>query len=336
HELINLLEKQEIWDIEDINTLFSPALFLVSPFTSPLKFLTNEYFLTDQQRMIKKEIIDAITNNQAIDLFSISGDYGTGKTLLIYDIAKSLKEYYDVVILHTMEEELVELSYLRSQGYNIKPLSCFHEVVKDADVIIIDEAQSLSQETFDMLLADQESCRIILSYDPYAFLIMSHALHHMKEQLKNHPNSRMFSLTHKIRTNKEMASFINHLFDLRKTENFMQYDHITCQYFSERADSAEFITRHQKAGFVLLEEGVVSSDLIMREYDQVMVIIDERFSYDEVGRLCADEESLMMLYQAITRVKKQLILIIINNEHLLKECVLLKMGSLESTYRRNK
>lgn len=48
-----LLNQQELID-KNIDSLFEPSQFLVSPFNKTAEFLNNEYFLTDQQVNIKK------------------------------------------------------------------------------------------------------------------------------------------------------------------------------------------------------------------------------------------------------------------------------------------
>lgn len=75
---------------QDIDDLFIPSKYLVSPFNNTESFLENKYFLTQSQEKIKNKILQGINESKA-KVFSISGQAGTGKTLLTYDIAKSRK-----------------------------------------------------------------------------------------------------------------------------------------------------------------------------------------------------------------------------------------------------
>jgi len=86
--LATLLNDQEIDGTEIIDELFNPSDYLVSPFNSSHKFLNNEYFLTLQQEEVKNAIIDFLNSEKKAKFISITGSAGTGKTLLIYDIAK--------------------------------------------------------------------------------------------------------------------------------------------------------------------------------------------------------------------------------------------------------
>lgn len=54
-ELANLLSIQEVEEIENLERLFEPSNYLVSPFNSTDKFVKKEYFLTEHQEDIKIE-----------------------------------------------------------------------------------------------------------------------------------------------------------------------------------------------------------------------------------------------------------------------------------------
>ena len=59
-------------------------------------------FLTAQQRDIKRQILKKICEEQT-GYFSFSGLPGTGKTLLLYDIAMKLSNRQQVCIIHCGE-----------------------------------------------------------------------------------------------------------------------------------------------------------------------------------------------------------------------------------------
>lgn len=86
-DLTTLITEQELDVINELDSLFNPSDFLVSPFNATNKFLAGEYFLTHQQEEIKHEIITALGTSIKSEFFSISGTAGTGKTLLTYDVA---------------------------------------------------------------------------------------------------------------------------------------------------------------------------------------------------------------------------------------------------------
>lgn len=100
-ELVNALDfihKEKLYDSE-IEDLFPPEKFLVSPFNSTNDFLQRYYFLTNHQEGIKKEVMDFVNDPNRGCFYAITGAPGTGKTLLTYDVARTLMEQGKKVII---------------------------------------------------------------------------------------------------------------------------------------------------------------------------------------------------------------------------------------------
>ena len=84
----------------DIDDIFKPSQYLVSPFNDIEKFINSEFFLTADQEEIQKEVLKNIFY-LPLQYYLITADAGTGKTLLIYDMAKELmRKNKNVVIIH--------------------------------------------------------------------------------------------------------------------------------------------------------------------------------------------------------------------------------------------
>lgn len=154
--------------IEQISpdVLFAPVNYLISPFNNTKLFIQNEYFLTGYQEEIYKKILDGI-NTKTQDIFSISGQAGTGKTLLIYHIVKNLiKQQYQVAIVHcaSLNDGINKLKQLKWHIYTIKEFNI--EQVK-ADVIVIDESQRISIGQLQQILRGKENKILIFSHDVY-------------------------------------------------------------------------------------------------------------------------------------------------------------------------
>ena len=86
----------------DIEDLFQAELYLISPLTEPGRFLKKEYFLTYQQRDIERQILKKIRADRT-GYFWFTGLPGTGKTLLLYDIAMKLSGRQRVCMIHCGE-----------------------------------------------------------------------------------------------------------------------------------------------------------------------------------------------------------------------------------------
>lgn len=99
NELCNKLLLQEVVTFNNIDDLFNPSDYLVSPFNSPEKFMAEGYFLTVQQEQIYNEIRTKLSD-ATTKFIALTGSAGTGKTLLTYHIAKeSIRKGEKVLIL---------------------------------------------------------------------------------------------------------------------------------------------------------------------------------------------------------------------------------------------
>src|SRR5690606_38651615 len=77
--VLTIIASQNPEKITNIDSVFNPSNYLVSPFNSTNQFIKGKYFLTTHQENIKKEIINNI-NTAGTSIFSVKGKAGTGKT----------------------------------------------------------------------------------------------------------------------------------------------------------------------------------------------------------------------------------------------------------------
>ncbi|WP_426052930.1 ATP-binding protein [Bacillus sp. DC4300-2b2] len=335
---------------EDINGLFNPSNYLVSPFNSTKEFLNNNYFLTDHQINIKKQIIDYIFNT-SYKYFSIQGGAGTGKTLLAYDIIKDLREKDNSVLIFHCGVINEGHEKLQAEGWNVAPIKDLATYnLNDYKVILLDEVQRIYlhqfKEIIEFINKEGSTSKVIFSFDKKQCLagfeidrdIPSHI-----DKLVNKKTS--FKLTTKIRTNKELASFIQSLFDQSSAVE-VEYSNIDIQYFSKVELAKKYLTYLSRdtdwkvINFTessrtvypydeyLLRNIPNSHKVVGQEFDNVVAVIDEYFYYNDRGHLDTKGwaskpyyHPTKMLYQNVSRARKKLKLIIIKNEEVLNYCL---------------
>lgn len=331
---------------EELDKLFSPEDFLVSPFNNLNKFSNGEYFLTDQQNNIKSDIIQGKHKS-----YLIFGHAGTGKSLLLYDIAMQLRRQgvrlcvISCALLGENHSGLIKL------GIDIRHIRAIDQIdVAEYDYIFFDEFQRINRSQRDRFicrLKNAENTRLVVFMDPEQTLTDEEKNYNNGEYMKNlvhekDMNGIEYTLSKKFRSNPKMAKFIVKLFKhTHRDENCVEnLNHdIEIVYFSDYDAAKSYLNtisgEYKVLGYTtskynpepldtLMNVGDKPHNVIGQEYPKVAIPLDESFYYKRVG----DGETYVlvaknhyyspesMLYQNITRVKHKLKLVIINNVEL--------------------
>ena len=342
NELCNILMSQEVVTFNNIDDLFNPSDYLVSPFNSPEKFMSEGYFLTVQQEQIYKEIQTKLSDT-ATNFIALTGGAGTGKTLLTYHIAKeTIQRGKKVLILHCAPLNSGHQILMDEYNWSIYMPKYAPNTI-DFDLIIIDEAQRMYPYQFDKYIKEVRTLnkKCIFSYDEKQYLRDNEKQYHTKERIEKELLCTPYKLTDKIRTNKEIAYFIRQLFNLKKNISNIDYPNIEltyCKnYFSAKSLLQELSKKNWKVPnytpgtrSTFHYEAYLSGDtecahsVVGQEFDNVVIVIDDSFKYNSQGDLIADNtyySQRQMLYQIITRTRKKLHIVIINNEVMLNRCI---------------
>ncbi len=332
--------------MDDPDKLFDVSNYLVSPFNSTNAFIDDEYFLTGQQKEIKKKIMKKLESGEN-KYFPITGKAGTGKTLLIYDIAKTyLKENKKVLIITCMNLNEGQKE-LNKEGWEIIPIRHYKDYINTKiclyDLIIIDEFQRIREDSLKDIVSDSKKFNkpYIFSFDPIQTLGGGKEIGETINSVFRSKTTK-YDLTKKIRTNKELAWFIKSLTDKKKNDNISKIpkNNIQISYFNN-FDSAEgyiiFLIR-QKWKFInytpsrycqehLHDYQIFNKEnvheIIGQEFDNIVVLITPHIYYNEEGKLTSSEtyyNEYKMMYQILTRVRKKLNIVIVNNTQVLERC----------------
>ncbi|WP_114633321.1 DNA/RNA helicase domain-containing protein [Vibrio splendidus] len=341
--LIGILTPMVVSKISNLDHEFNPSNYLVSPFNSTEKFVADKYFLTNQQEDIKKNILRELGNVDA-KFISLVGSAGTGKTLLAYDIVKEYKQTKNPLIVHCGYLNEGHQTLIRD-GWDIVPIRDLRRRdVADYDAVFIDEAQRIYENQLNNTIEGIRSSngKIVFCYDQLQTLSDSEARRDIDEKINNIDGIIRYQLSEKIRTNKEIATFIKCLFDKSRNLPIHHSHNIDFVYF-DNADDAKSKIRslsgddwevirftpsqyhnehHEQYSNTTCQ---TSHGIIGQEFDNVAIVLDNLFYYsdsnvlDYRGRVYYNP--IKMLFQNITRTRKKLKIVIINNQDLLERCM---------------
>ena len=318
---------------------FVPSNYLISPFNSTEKFMQNEYFLTSAQQKIKEEIQEELFANQFM-FFCISANAGTGKTLLMYDIAKEyISADEKVLIIHCGKLNPGHQKLKIIYGWDVKEIKAVNDSfdINKYDYIFIDESQRIRTYQLKILVqkAIERKIPTFFSYDTKQYLRGTESKNIAEYLQRNYSEDKVSvkKLTNKIRTNKELASFINNLTKIGKSKDNLNYECVTIEYFDNMDDLKSYINFLETSEWTSItyttsqynkdpydELSVISDktahDVIGQEFSKVVFVMDENFEYNQEGCLTVRQSyysAFGMLYQIVTRVVDELKIIVLDN-----------------------
>ncbi len=175
----------------------------------------------------------------------------------------------------------------------------------------------------------------IFSSDPEQVLSTAEKRNGIVQKINSLPLIGKYELSEKVRTNKELASFITIVRNLRKKPYIpMNYGNVTLAYANSYKETCNIIEYFKKQGYVFInysksnynhspyekyEEDFDTHHVIGQEFDNVLMLMDDSFYYDEnevlqgVPHPNPDYLYPNLFYQGITRVREKIALIIIKS-----------------------
>ena len=330
-----------------IDNLFRASNYLVSPLNNPSRFIQGEYFLTQAQEQVKKSVLSGVDSAFLSAYFHITGKPGTGKTLLLYDIAKTLSKNGKTVIIHCgklspgqykIRNEIdnlniVSVSELRDESFSLS----------DYTYILVDESHRIYTEQFDAICdsVNKNDQICIFSSDPEQVLSASETRNDIVAKIEALHLDGQFTLSEKIRTNRELHSFIMCMKDLNHRPKVpMDYSSVVLNYANTTQEAQYLLAYYRSKGFKFInytksnyEPSPFSAyagdfdthHVIGQEFDKVVMLLDSSFFYDEDGKLQGiphpNPNYLYpnLFYQGVTRVREELALIVVNAPELFEK-----------------
>ncbi|MBP5669703.1 MAG: DUF2075 domain-containing protein, partial [Lachnospiraceae bacterium] len=229
------------------------------------------------QQQMKENILTGIRTSKAL-LWGITEEAGTGKTVLLYDVAKALSDGYAVGVIHCgklseghqklrgmlegvdvfeannmdpQEEQragLTQEQYLQREMEEAKNRQ--DRLVK-YDVICVDETQRLRGEELREILQAYHMGKIkacIFIYDLKQVLSKSEQEQNNPAKLKNLAGFTELALTKTIRTSKEIYAFIGSMLDLKKRSN-SSFAGIDLLWAGKASETERILEHYRKLGY---------------------------------------------------------------------------------------
>lgn len=326
--------------------------FIISPYSEPERFFSNQYFLNNEQEQAKKKLIESSKR-----YVGLKGAAGTGKSLILFDVAKELSNsgqrvlfvfcsaMYNLDTINTINENS-SFKFIDIREFNNISLNIY-------DIVIIDESQRLKQDQWVRLLNTANPGKInklILSVDnaqtlrPEENNLDIQGI--LSDEKYNNAVEYVDCLTERVRTDLELSTFIRKFFNTQEKDlRVLDFPKVNAVYFENEWAARNFIQSCiDNEGFVSIEmpekrawrgngqtslpkfyDGSLDGfTVIGREYDKVLLPLTLRVTHNEDGKIAVPVEwgykylAENGLFQAITRVKNQLLLVVIKNKALFK------------------
>lgn len=332
----------------DIEDLFKEDNYLISPLTDPGRFLRGEYFLTSQQKDIEKQILKHIKRSEtgmAPKPCGFTGLPGTGKTLLLYDLAMRLSRGDKVCVLHfgyhlkgleELDERLKRIDFYYCEDDNAM------EITEEYKVILVDEGHRIDKKALDkiMALSDKWQAPVIFSYDREDAIAKEEREGYGAELIEGLEGFTGYRLTNKIRLNSELSSFISCLMAFRKKNIRHDYPSVYVSYANDDRETAILIEAKEREGFVYIRDKSIDPtsgenggeyeidalEATCKEFDKVVMLVDDSFTCDGEGNLRSvsslseqnsDDHRVRTLFHGLSRAKKNIAIVVKENELLL-------------------
>ena len=341
----NSLKEQTVDYTIDPDKAFIPSNYLISPFNSTEKFIAGEYFLTSAQQKIKDEIKSELGLCPFM-FFCISANAGTGKTLLMYDIAKEqIAAGKKIRIIHCGILNNGHLKLQNEYGWDIVSIRVIpnnkdYLNLDGLDFVFVDESQRIRSPQLQALTekAIEKKIPVVFSFDTKQYLRTGETLNLSEYLTGTYPRipTSTKQLTNKIRTNKAMASFITNLINIGKSKDNLKYDCVSVEYMEDFETIKSYISFLETMGWTPITYTTSQRDpdpydklsevcernahaVIGQEFSKVVLVMDDNFKYSEDGKLMVRNSYYSakgMLYQIVTRVVDELKIIVTNNPEL--------------------
>ena len=365
NHIVNIELKSGVVSDQAIRKQLIQNRYYLSVLGRPIQSYT---YISIQNRLVRltQKILRDIYAKQS-GCFWFSGIPGTGKTLLLYDIAMKLSVRHRICMVHCEEngekwrilhERLQRIDFLADEQIRIEKKSGSQNSGQDKGPdssrdyeqrkqfnceerkagtqiplekyrgILVDEAHLLSKDKIERLLELSKEQPVIFSSDSEDVISSEEMDKENIKKLENQTDIKVFRLTNRIRTNAELSTFIQNMMHLPPRMNSRGYPHIFVVYANDDVEAENLLSDYIKQGYqwVEIEESErqeAQADLKMqavRDMDKIVLLLDERYYYDEEGYLRAacfmknGSSYVRKIFHRLNHARESIALVVKKNE----------------------
>ena len=326
---------------KDLHLYFRASDYLISPAAEPEKFLQGGYFLTNQQEEFKRRILETLkesTSDEQAPFIVVTGSAGTGKTLLLFDLAMALSKRKKVLLLHggrlqsghrTINERLHNVDLCEPDRFDESA---------DYTCLLADEANRIPADIMERVISYARTQKVpcIMTYDPHLLAGREKTMTQAEERIAG-LSTLTLEFTGNIRINRPVFSFLKALFHQKNLPAAADYSCIDVLCADTRDEVLSILDYYKSKGYQKITlpggggdigEGLSADEIVGLEFDCVLVILDDRFYYDEDMSLRADGpdsgEAISLLYEGISRTREKLCILVCRNKRLFTDILSLR------------
>lgn len=318
---------------QDLDQYFRAADYLISPVSMPEKYLQGNYFLTNQQSEFSRRILQCFEeegNGGRAPAVSVTGSAGTGKTLLLFDLAMVLSRKKRVLIIHggrlqkghKVIDNRLRNVFIRTADQPWEKEGC--------DYLMVDEANRIGSSDLDRIFSyvRQNGIPCVMAYDLHTLTDESGVIAAGNDKIGRCSDLHL-EFTGNIRINRPVYAFLRELFHPKEQVKSVDYGCIDVIYADDRNSAGEILAYYTGMGYQKITlpggggaigEGLTEDEIVGLEFERVLIIMDDRFYYDEDNHLRAmgdaSEKAVSVLYEGISRAREKLCLLVLEDEHL--------------------
>lgn len=310
--------------------LFDPEDYIFSPLSDPMRFLEGRYFLTQHQENIERALMNLGGEGKA-RFAAISGGSGTGKTLLLYDMALKAAEKGRVCVISACGDnvESVKSTVKQFTVTDIDEYISMERSERACDMLFVDGAHLLPKEKIEFIIKEVRGNNgyCVFFTEVPAILCTVKRTESFWGKLKRLVGANRYQLTDKIRTDPVVSAFIYRLLDsdmLPSERRPLKYGDVFALYAATKAEADIIISRYAEKGY-----GCFIPNLKNKEAPgkgKRLIVLGKSFGYDGEGRLRANGagsrgEELMegLVYTGLKGIEGGLGILVIGNMPLFKK-----------------